>query len=232
MPASPYSLLPKLKAVAKEVGDAAESVIEAYRAGRIGDEEDITARMVQAIEDAVRPVRRRRRAAGSNVSVSWTAKTLRTGRGVAAEEGRHGADLLAVAEINYAGSVVTKGFLGQAKRVEPGAILVQSEWERLQAQVRLMLELTPDAFVLLYSKHYGVRFVSALTVAQVGRRDLFELSAQTLREFFEWHLACFIGDRTLDEPHIRTLDDLRGSPRFRDLPISNFLRLTVTFEGP
>lgn len=232
MPAPPYSLLPKIKKVAKEVSDAAESVIKSYRDGRIGDEEDITASMAQAIKDAVKPVRRRRSTSSGATAVSWEAKILRTGRGSAAEEARHGADLLAVAEINYAGQIITKGFLGQAKRVEPGTLLPQAEWDRLQAQLRLMLELSPASFVILYSKHYGVRFVSALTVAQVSRRDLFELSAQPLRDFFEWHLACFIGDRQLNEAHINTLDDLRTSPTLRDFPIGTVLRLIVNFEGP
>jgi hypothetical protein len=227
-PAPPYSSLPKLKRVAKQIADAVDTVIADYRGGRIGHEEDITACMVQAIKDAVRS---RRRSSSASSGVTWGAMILKRSHGLAAEESRHGADLLAVAEISYGSNVVAKGFLGQAKRIEPGNVLPQAEWDRLQDQVGLMLDRTAAAFVLLYSQHYGVRFAPALTVAQVARSDLYELNAQPLREFFEWHLACFIGDRRLDDPHIRTLDGLRALPALRDLPIENILRLIVTVEG-
>src|SRR5690348_2631258 len=107
MRAPPYSSLPRLKRIAREITKAADTVVTDYRNGRIGEEEDITASMVQAIKDATGSRR-------SRSGVSWQAAILRRRRGVAAEETRHGAELLAIAEINYGGQVVAKGFLGQA----------------------------------------------------------------------------------------------------------------------
>lgn len=227
MPASPFLIPPKLKDVAREISNAADTVIQAYRDERTSGEEDITSRLVQAIEAAIQPRGRQRRTSSPRSMIGWSAKVLKTSRGVAAEERRHGADLLAVTEIHAGGEIIAKGFLGQAKVAEPGAILSQHEWERLQSQVGLMLDLSPASFVMIYSKHYGVRFTPAIAIAGLRRRDCFDLNTLPLRQFFEWHFACFIGDRRLDVPHIRTLDDLRSSRLLGDLEFSNVLRITL-----
>jgi hypothetical protein len=105
--------------IAQTIADAAEGAFGAYREGRVVEEPQITDRILGAIEDRIRNV-----AAGD---VVWTARTLRTGRGFAAEERRHGADLMGVLDVSLGGYNAKKGFLAQAKRAEPGQLFSRTD---------------------------------------------------------------------------------------------------------
>jgi hypothetical protein len=162
----------------------------------------------------------------------WEAKTLRASSGHAAEEKRHGADLLGIAEIHVGGAIVRKGFLGQAKRTEPGEVLDRARWQELQQQAGIMLSRSPTSFVLAYSKRQGIRFIPAISVASLDRRDLFDFNSAALEHFFQLHLACFIGDPPLSAPHISTLDALMALETLRDFPIRHLLHIIIRSEGP
>ena len=215
--------------MAKRIAEAANTAIDAYARELITDEPTITDRWIGAVEaaTAMAPARYSRRTTG----ITWRAKTLRSSSGHAAEERRHGADLLGVADIHIAGKVVRKGFLGQAKRTEPGELLDNTRWQELEQQAELMLSRSPASFVLIYSKRQGIRFVPAISIVGFGRRDLFDFNSMTLQEFFQLHLACFIGDRRLNAPHISKLDNLQALETLRDFPIRYVLHIMVNYEA-
>ena len=48
-----------------------------------------------------------------------------------------------VADIHIAGKVVRKGFLGQAKRTEPGELLDNNRWQELEQQAERTLSRSP-----------------------------------------------------------------------------------------
>ena len=226
----PLKLPPRIKLVAKKIGEAAGLAIDDYAREVITDEPSITDRWIAAVEMALRLSKGVGRGA---TGIVWEAKTLRSSKGHAAEEKRHGADLLGVAEIHIGSSVVRKGFLGQAKRTEPGEILDNSRWKDLQDQVQVMLKRSPTSFVLAYSKRHGIRFVPAVTVANLQRRDLFEFNSMSLEQFFQLHLGCFIGDPHLNKAHISTLDGMirldTGAPD--PFSIGHVLEIVVRSEG-
>lgn len=112
--------------IAREIADAANGAINAYKEARVEEEPQVTDRILGAIEDRIQNQK--------FDGVIWNARTLRTGRGVAAEESRHGADLMGVLDIGIPGHRAKKGFLAQAKKAEPDHPLSSKDWERLLLQ--------------------------------------------------------------------------------------------------
>jgi hypothetical protein len=165
---------------------------------------------------------------GLRMPLQWQAMTLRAGPASAAHEQRFGADILGVLTIGTRDYRNAKGFLAQAKRAEPGASFNHREWIRLRRQCEKMLAVSPDAFVIAYSRSKGVRFFSAQAVASFEGRDLFELYDIGVRSFFERHLQSFIGDRRLDKPEIETLERLQADEPEDERPSEHVLHLTAT----
>ena len=230
-----------VRQVAREISDAADGALDAYREGRVEEEPQITDRILGAIENRVGSKGLSAalppddgidliassasgasygvvESAGDDVPyradtrINWTARSLKTGSGMAAEEKRHGADLMGVLDINIPGYRVKKGFLAQAKRAEPRRKFRKREWDRLHSQCERMLHRTPDAFVWVYSKSRGIRIFPANSVLTLHSRDIFELYSRSISVFFESHIECFIGDRRLNSTEIETLDALAEFP--------------------
>lgn len=76
---------------------------------------------------------------------------------------------MGVLDVEMEGFSTRKGFLAQAKRVEPSGKFAASEAFRLREQCDKMLRHTSDSFVFLYSAHSGVTVVPAVEV--IGARD-------------------------------------------------------------
>jgi hypothetical protein len=188
----------KPAAVARMVVDGCQTTIEDFANEIIVDEESMTDRLFGSIATALNG-----RAIGN---VIWKARTLRTGRGVAAEEKRHGADVLGVLQIDLPEYKTKKGFLLQAKRIEPDKPLSKADWERFQKQCALMRERTNEAFAAIYSRSEGVRFIPAATIGEIRRDQVFDVGSRSLFGFFRAHVKCEIGDRRLNSPTIGTLD--------------------------
>ncbi len=206
--------------------------MDAYRLSRVTDEPHITDRLFGAIESRVRnlrfgPVASSGWGGGLRSPISWEAMTLRSGPHSAAHEKRYGADILGVFSADLPSYRISKGFLAQAKRAEPGANFDRTEWDRLIAQCERMLMITPDSFVVAYSKKQGVRFFSALAVTSLKGRDLFELYSMATRTFFERHFQSFIGDRRLDKPEISVLNRLRADEPADTRPSAHVLSITA-----
>ena len=206
--------LHSVRGIARLISSAADGALEAYRSGRVEEEPQITDRIIGAIENRVGPdspfaevgpletvssddAVRYTSTAFEDVAdkppgrIVWNARTLRTGRGRAAEEKRHGADLMGVLDINIPNYHVTKGFLAQAKLAEPERALSKRDWKRLHDQCETMLRRTPDSFVWVYSKQKGIRIFPAISVVELDSRNIFDPLRSQCIQFFRISLGVF-----------------------------------------
>jgi hypothetical protein len=199
-----------VREAASRVAKAAQHATEALREGRVEQEPAFTDRMLGGIEEAMREFRTK--------GVTWTAKTL-TDRAPGAQERQYGADFAGVLSISLPGFSVRKGFLAQAKRIEPGKTMRNDEFDRMKGQCERMLSLTPDAFVFLYAVS-GIAIVPALSVLSSERRNPHEFYSRSIARFYEEHFESFIGDRRLHVPTAAVLENLR-----HDLDVRRLLYL-------
>ena len=192
--------------IATEISIAADSAIAAYKENRTFEEPDITSRIVGAIEDRVN--NKSKSENSKRNGIRWQARTLRTGHGIAAEEKRYGADLLGLLDIDLPNYRVKKGFLAQAKRIEPGEKPSARDWGRLCEQCEKMLKHTPESFVWVYSKSMGIRIYPAISVIAIDSRNIYNLHNRGMMRFFKNHIECFIGDCRLNSPDLQSLETL------------------------
>jgi len=188
-----------IRASAKRIEKAAHRVLRSYQEGLIEHEPTFTDRMLGAIEEAMSDF--------SVKGVRWHSKTL-TFQGPNAQETRYGADFIGVLDINISGYSVVKGFLAQAKRIEPDQPMSSRDWEDMKVQCDKMLTLSPDSFVFLYSKE-SISVVPAVSVVSAAIWNPHELSSRSITRFYEEHFQCFIGDRRISAPSIETLRRLQ-----------------------
>lgn len=204
----------KVRKVSREISDAVDNAVKAFRDSRVQEEDKFTDRILGAIEDRI-----------TNLHVegiTWQARTLRTRPakgGYDGEEKRIGADFMGVLTLNTRSINVKKGFLVQAKIVEPNQPF--KGMKELRDQCEKMISITPDSFVALYSKAFGVRFVPAnAIIGRKGNGDLYDTYSRGVRSFFELHLQCFIGDTKLNDPNVERLEFLNDQPIRVSLEIS------------
>lgn len=189
-----------VREAAARVADAANRTTEALNSGRVEQEPAFTDRMIGRIEQAMDGFQSR--------GVRWTAKTL-TDRGRGAQEHRFGADFLGVLSISLNDYVLSKGFLAQAKLVEPDAVFPEREFQRLRSQCERMLDLSSDAFVFLYASR-GVIVVPAISVFAATPCNPHDLYSRSVARFFEEHFESFIGDRRIGAPNIKALEGVHS----------------------
>jgi hypothetical protein len=190
--------------VAREIVGTAATVMEDFKEGIISGEESMTDRLVQAIRTSLD---------GRRIgNLLWRARTLKTARGRGAEEKRNGADVLGVLEIRLPEHTIKKGFLWQAKIIEPDQHLPKPSWENFQSQCRTMLDRTDESFAAIYSRRKGVRFIPAQEIVEIDADEVYDLGSQSLYGFFKGHVKCEIGDRRLHSPTIEVLDALAKLP--------------------
>ena len=201
-----------VRGIAREIERAAKGAFDSYLDGSVVEEPQVTDRILGAIQERVRNQR--------FGNVVWKARTLRTGRGIAAEEKRHGADLMGVLDINLDGYSAKKGFLAQAKRAEPDRQFGNRDWDRLRSQCKTMLDRTSASFVLVYSVRRGIKIFPANSVVELESRQIFDLYGRSVSSFFESHIQCFIGDRRLNSTKIDSLNALVELPVERVLELS------------
>ncbi|MFZ2448018.1 MAG: hypothetical protein WAW37_16800 [Syntrophobacteraceae bacterium] len=137
-----------------------------------------------------------------------------TDRGKGAQEREYGADFLGVLDINLSDFSVKKGFLSQAKIIEPDRVFPRREYERMHQQCEEMLWITPDAFVFIYSTQ-GIRVIPAISIVSATHCNPHELYSRSLARFFEEHFQSFIGDRRLGAPNIDVLEVVQREYRAR-----------------
>lgn len=189
--------------VAQCIVDASDSVIDDFRNDVIPGEESMTDRLLGAISSKLD---------GRQFNgVTWKARTLKTARGRGAEEKRHGADVLGVLRVDLPDFKVAKGFLWQAKIVEPHTSVNRQKWANFQDQCRTMLSRTHESFAIIYSRSEGVRIIPAQLILEIDPDQIYEVGYRSMFGFFKSHIKCEIGDRRLDSPKIETLDRLINS---------------------
>ncbi|NLH98006.1 MAG: hypothetical protein GX446_00780 [Chthonomonadales bacterium] len=191
-----------VREAAARVAGAADEALKALGEGRVEQEPAFTDRMLGAIEHSMRDFR------SKSGRVQWTAKTL-TDHGRNAQERRFGADFAGVLSIDLRGFRVRKGFLAQAKLIEPRASVPQRDFERMRDQCNLMLKYTPDSYLFLYARE-GIRVVPAISVVSAAHPcNPHALYARSIARFYEEHFESFIGDRRLNEATPQMLDELK-----------------------
>jgi hypothetical protein len=146
--------------------------VRALADSRVEQEPAFTDRMLGHIEEAMNGY--------VTKGVRWTAKTL-TDRGRNSQEQEFGADFAGVLDIDLEDFNVKKGFLAQAKKVEPFDRVSNSELQRMSVQCNQMLQYTPDAFLFLYSIQ-GVSVVPAVSVVSAHFSNPHELYARSLKQ--------------------------------------------------
>jgi len=124
----------------RKISSAARFTIEDMTTGRAQQEPAITDRLIAYIQSEVRKASAR--------GFTWTAMTL-TDRGKGSQEKKYGADFVGSLEIKLDGFHIRKGFLAQAKKIEPNEKFSNSEYAKLLSQCHDMLKLSPDSFVFL-----------------------------------------------------------------------------------
>lgn len=175
--------------------------------GRIEHEPSITDRLLANIEYGLD---------GHEIAgVHWEAKTL-TSIGKRSQEVMHGADFLAVLNLNLPGYRVSKGFLAQAKRLEPGQEISSQGYSDLVDQCQTMLSRSPVSYVFIYSKQSGIRVVSAVDVLSADRCNPLTLETWSLKEFFQAHIQCFIGDFRVRAANLYELNAMAADVRARN----------------
>jgi hypothetical protein len=177
-----YLPRPAIDAAAAACEDAGREVGALLGAGEIADEDDFTSALIESIRSRLGDL--------DLGGVLWRGRKT-TSRFVGSEENRSGADLLGVLEVDLPDISFRKGFLVQAKKREKGGRGIN----RLREQCRKMLDVTPDAFVFLYSRE-GVDVLPALLFAD-GSLGFRHTEPWDLTRFFRAHFASFIGDRKL-----------------------------------
>jgi hypothetical protein len=218
-----------LAKIAEIVQRADDHLCQRMEDERAGQEPVMTAQLMISIEEAVAEI--------DGVRIELTVVDS-MGRGAA--ERALGADIVGVIHIDVGGTIVTKGFLAQAKRSgTDGVVFVQTEknhWlyrgplhlkvsgtlkvgrpsQRLTDQCNVMLQHTPESYVFVYHP-VQTAVVSAVALAAARSKNSQSrtaLGTKTLADFFV-HLAdCFVGDRNIvaqDADSIRALASRLGA---------------------
>lgn len=183
----------------RKISTAARHVIEDMTSGRAQQEPSITDRLIAYIQAEAR--------ASTRSGFAWTAMTL-TDRGRGSQERKYGADFVGSLEIKIDGFNIRKGFLAQAKKIEPTDRFTNSEYAKLKSQCEDMLRLSPDSFVFLYSAIDGFSVLPAISIIGARSCNPHELTKKTIQKFFVEHFECFIGDSNISLANIKTLDQL------------------------
>ncbi len=194
--------------IANKVKKASEFALDGLRQNRVEQEPAFTDRWLSLIEYELN---------GSSVGgVAWKAKTL-TDRGRNSQESRYGADFLGVFDLSISGFSVQKGFMGQAKLVEPNDTFPNAESTRLKTQCDNMLNISPCSYIFLFSRMSGIQVIPAIAVLSARDCNPHELTEKSITNFFVDHFECFIGDRRISTAAIQDIDVLRHEFRARTM---------------
>ncbi|MFX0172058.1 MAG: hypothetical protein ACFE9L_09065 [Candidatus Hodarchaeota archaeon] len=159
---------------------------------RIADEDDLTSRYIQQIEDVFSENSKYKNLIFEATKLKW--------RGKDSEENIYGADFCAILRFKLKGLMDVKGFLSQSKMdgdsivVHPRNknVIVQRRDEKLLNQARDMLNVTPASFILVYSQEKFV-FIPANKIIKSEPSKII-LSGILVKDFFKLFIKSFIGD--------------------------------------
>ena len=190
-----------VRASARRIAQAANQAVRSYQRNEVEEETDFTALMLGHMSESMDGYEVR--------GVRWSAKILTSHR-PNAQETRFGADFVGVVKMDLPEYETAKGFLAQAKRIEPGDPFRQRDWDRLVEQSRAMLSVTLESFIFLYSRT-GITVAPATAIiAARGRCNPHELYTQSATRFYEQHFECFVGDPSIKSADILTLEQVQA----------------------
>jgi hypothetical protein len=213
-----------LDEVSTLIARAEERLLGMVAEGRVGQEPDITSRLVHGVELASDAV--------DGVAIQFTVVD---GIGPGAAERQLGADVLGVVRIELDELRIAKGFLAQSKRsgadglrlrsvkqedyshwlyrgalqlAQSGVVDVTRPSAKLDEQCENMLKASPASFVLVFGREQvGVVSASAVHAHRASQpRRWKSLGTKRLDDFFMHILDCFVGDPALAAGSI---DELR-----------------------
>lgn len=203
-----------IRTSARRIAAAANRTVDDFVARRVEHEPEFTSEMLGRMKESMNGYR-----VGG---VRWTAKVL-TSHGAKAQERRFGADFMGVLDLDLPEYKVCKGFLAQAKRIEPGGRMGNEDWGRMVGQCKKMLTITPESFVFVYS-HKGVIVIPAIAIISAQQRtSLTDFYSRSMQRFYEDHFECFVGDIKMHSADIKVLEQLQAR---------NGLLLRATTEDP
>lgn len=195
---------------AKKLAEATNRVVEDYMVGDVVHEEpfsdQLCGRLKETLVEFETPMIRWQ----TTVAVAdrgrgrLSARTLTKTK----EEPAFGADLVVVLDIETPALSVCKGFLAQAKRLEPGKALARGEHERLIGQCEAMLTITPSSMVFLYSR-LGVYVIPATAVLAHGIGDLWKIETYGIEILYMDFAMCWFGDPKIQATDEVSLEGLR-----------------------
>lgn len=189
-----------LRESASRLAEAARRTLPSLANTAIEQEPHFTDRMLGRIEEAMHGYTLK--------GVKWSAKTL-TDHGRGTQEKKYGADFVGVLDVNLPDYKVRKGFLAQSKLLKTNATFTRAEFARLQKQCDDMLKLSPASFVFVYSPS-DIYVIPAISIVSTGFCYLTQLYKRGISRFFEEHFESFIGDRNVNQPTRKGLEDLNA----------------------
>jgi hypothetical protein len=206
---------------AQRLAGAANHTVQSLIDEQVEQEPAFTDRMLGRIDEAMD---------GFVVKgVRWKSKTL-TDRGPRAQESIYGADFMGVLEIELPEFSVKKGFLAQAKLIEPGDSISKKDFDKMVGQCTDMLHISPDSFLFLYSVD-GISVVPAISIVSLtAPTNPNELYSRSITRFFEEHFESFIGDGRLSKAHISTVKELSALADASGARSALHLRATLAVE--
>jgi hypothetical protein len=141
--------------------------------------------------------------------VRWTAKTLAS-KAPGVQEEAFAADFVGVVEFDLPEYRVRKGFLAQARHIDPGPSIAPREWDRLADQCRQMLSITAESFVFIYSRS-GIAVLPALAiVSATAPGNPHDAYSRTVLRFYQDHFECFVGDVDISSGDAAELERLKA----------------------
>lgn len=157
-----------LERQARELATRVEdNVMGLYRRGNIEDEESLSGALCSQLSSGQSGI----------IDVSIVHKQI--------EESKIGADLLVTFCCTDDEWPLRSRLLVQAKRAEPGTRMATRDWKFMQVQVRKMLAIAVESFIMAYSRERGIVVFPAIAVAACKSRDLFDLRQYAFDEFVE-----------------------------------------------
>jgi hypothetical protein len=191
-----------MREAARAASQAADSTMQMYKHRNVVDEDDITGVLVGQLQATFKGAR-------GIGGLIWNTTILRHRRGLAAEERRVGADMLIHVELDTPSQQYSKGALIQAKRLEPGHVLLGQRHTDLVAQCNLMLQRTAAAFVFNYATS-GMRCGAATRLAGSREGYVPEQCSWTAYRFFLELFRCPIGDPNIQSHLVEELPIPQG----------------------
>ncbi len=196
------------RAFAEKLAGATRRVCKDYRDGDVVHEEPFSDQLCGRLKETLEDFR--------TGEIVWQADIARRrGRFSARsltktkEEPAFGADLVMTIDIDTHTESVRKGYLAQAKRLEPGKRLDAAEYRRLLGQCERMVAFTPASLVFLYHQQ-DVHVVSANAVLSRRDGDLWSITTWPIEVLYEDFAICWFGDHRIQATDPAALEGLRA----------------------